>query len=376
MHVYESRTRVCAASDTHCSSGATDTRPCRGVFCGYWSEWSAYGACSITCGAYGTQVRRRKCKNHKSNDKEPHCQGDSVDTKPCHGDDYCQVDGGWSEWNGFGDCSKTCGPGGTRTRSRTCTRPLPTHGGRFCPGERMDRQQCYATHCPIDGGWTLWASYGPCSATCGVGLRKRTRKCANPRPANGGRYCEGVSSDTEPCKDRLCPVDGGWSPWTGYSKCSASCGEGTRLRTRSCSNLPPLRHDCVGKKRETKSCRENDFCPVDGDWSPWTDYGSCSVKCGTGTRSRTRSCSHPPPSYGGSSCPGEATDSKPCKEVHYCPVDGGWSHWSEYDGCSVTCGHGTQSRKRTCTNPNPQYGGQECPGKGADVRICQDQGCD
>jgi len=40
------------------------------------------------------------------------------------------------------------------------------------------------------------------------------------------------------------------------------------------------------------------------------------------------------------------------------PIDGGWSDWST---CSKTCGGGTQTR--TCTNPEPQYNGEDCKGK-------------
>ena len=50
------------------------------------------------------------------------------------------------------------------------------------------------------------------------------------------------------------------------------------------------------------------------------------------------------------------------------PIDGGWSEWSE---CSASCGGGTQTR--TCTNPEPQFGGLDCVGEAS--QSCNTQSC-
>ena len=41
-------------------------------------------------------------------------------------------------------------------------------------------------------------------------------------------------------------------------------------------------------------------------------------------------------------------------------MDGGWSNWTPYGTCSVTCGSGTQTRDRKCDNPTPSGGGLLC----------------
>uniref|UniRef100_H3BWK5 Hemicentin 2 n=1 Tax=Tetraodon nigroviridis TaxID=99883 RepID=H3BWK5_TETNG len=58
---------------------------------------------------------------------------------------------------------------------------------------------------PVNGGYSSWKEWGPCSSTCGQGFQERTRLCNNPEPANGGRSCSGPSSDSRKCHVGLCP---------------------------------------------------------------------------------------------------------------------------------------------------------------------------
>ena len=41
-------------------------------------------------------------------------------------------------------------------------------------------------------------------------------------------------------------------------------------------------------------------------------------------------------------------------------VDGGYSEWSTFSECSLTCGEGVQGRERTCNNPAPKGKGKSC----------------
>lgn len=56
---------------------------------------------------------------------------------------------------------------------------------------------------------------------------------------------------------------------------------------------------------------------------------------------------------------------------HYFTVDGAWTSWNNWGSCTVTCGSGSQSRARTCTDPSPQYGGADCAGDTSEFK----QGC-
>ena len=56
-------------------------------------------------------------------------------------------------------------------------------------------------------------------------------------------------------------------------------------------------------------------------------------------------------------------------------VHGQWSSWKAWDECTVTCAGGTQNRTRDCSNPLPQYGGDECEGIHMEMQPCNPQGC-
>ena len=56
-------------------------------------------------------------------------------------------------------------------------------------------------------------------------------------------------------------------------------------------------------------------------------------------------------------------------------VDGNWALWSDWNNCTLQCGGGRQNRSRTCTDPQPQYGGDECVGDNVDVQTCKNHSC-
>ena len=57
-------------------------------------------------------------------------------------------------------------------------------------------------------------------------------------------------------------------------------------------------------------------------------------------------------------------------------VDGGYTNWIS-SKCSVTCGGGIQTLTRTCTNPPPSNGGKNCSELGpAEMTVsCNEQEC-
>lgn len=61
-------------------------------------------------------------------------------------------------------------------------------------------------------------------------------------------------------------------------------------------------------------------------------------------------------------------------KVYFITVDGGWSNWLDWSVCSVTCGHGVETRYRKCDNPYPRAGGT-CPGVSSEERKCHLNPC-
>ena len=57
---------------------------------------------------------------------------------------------------------------------------------------------------------------------------------------------------------------------------------------------------------------------VDGNWTQWSHWSTCSLSCGGGRRSRNRSCTDPPPSNNGKPCAGEGSEHQPCN-TQSCP---------------------------------------------------------
>ncbi|XP_061594740.1 hemicentin-1 [Cololabis saira] len=339
---------------------------------GGYSEWAEWGPCSVSCGA-GMQKRLRSCNNPLPSNGGRHCQGSDAETRGCRGKP-CPVDGNWSDWSAWEECSQSCGQG-NRTRVRTCSDPPAQHGGRQCEGEAVEAIMCSVRPCPVAGNWGAWLPWSPCSETCGKGMQSRIRLCNNPPPAFDGLQCEGTDTQSQVCMERPCPVNGKWSSWMSWGPCSLSCGGGTRQRTRLCASPAPLHggRKCEGNDVHIDFCN-SDACPISGNWGSWSSWGICSKTCNGGQMRRYRTCDNPRPAYGGRACAGADAQMQRCSTAN-CPVDGNWGLWQSWGECSASCGGGERTRLRLCNSPSPSNGGRPCPGDSTQVSRCNPQAC-
>ncbi|XP_068732182.1 A disintegrin and metalloproteinase with thrombospondin motifs 6-like [Montipora capricornis] len=101
---------------------------------------------------------------------------------------------------------------------------------------------------------------------------------------------------------------------TGYSRCvqrEGSCEalyctqDGYRCKSRLSR---PLEGTACGKRKWCirGSCVDNGLPKIHGGWSEWSEFTECSPPCDGGLRHRHRSCTNPQPQNGGEGCVGES----------------------------------------------------------------------
>ncbi|XP_025758085.1 adhesion G protein-coupled receptor B2 isoform X12 [Oreochromis niloticus] len=219
-----------------------------------------------------------------------------------------------------------------------------------------------------------WSQWSVCSLTCGQGWQVRTRSCVS---SPYGTLCSGALRETRMCNNTAsCPgepgitgsVHGLWEEWSSWSLCSVTCGRGSRTRTRKCMDGSGA-VACGRPEVQTKLCNIA-VCPVEGQWSEWGPWSKCSVTCNTGTEQRQRRCS--PSVHGWAECKGPHQESRECTNPS-CSGGGNWGSWNHWSLCSKTCDSGWQRRIRMCEGTGLQ--GYPCDGLGEEVRSCNEKKC-
>ncbi|XP_076112520.1 A disintegrin and metalloproteinase with thrombospondin motifs 16-like isoform X2 [Mytilus galloprovincialis] len=97
-----------------------------------------------------------------------------------------------------------------RGRQRCETKFLPAAEGTSCGHGRWCRQGAcvkFGQHgpSPVDGGWSEWSVWSECSRSCGGGVTKRERQCNKPLPQYGGMPCQGDDKVYKMCNVKVCP---------------------------------------------------------------------------------------------------------------------------------------------------------------------------
>jgi len=280
----------------------------------------------------------------------------------------CTV-GDWAPWGDWGAWNPTCGPTMVNVRSRPVNTPQACHGSPC--GPTMEHNTTTAG-CPQDCVVDEWGSWSLCpscvSAGADPGSQTRFRAILI-HPANGGENCPYLT-DTLPCLNVSCDVDctvGDWAPW---GDCSVICGDGYETKTRSVIQNPYGAGMACPPLTETQYC----FQPCQNCILGPLQYGPCAPTCSnspnaTGYRQVTRGDAPLVQVLPDGTkvtltmCPFTPT-LEPCS-LPCCPVDCVMSIWSVWGDCN----DGVQNRTRTI-DTYPSCGGAGCPDCRLEKDVC------
>ena len=116
--------------------------------------------------------------------------------------------------------------------------------------------------------WTEWSDWSPCN--CDSLVQFRGRQCLyvnGTLTEDPAKKCTGDRTEMRPCSDGCDNVS--WGDWNAWSPCSVSCGIGNKTRSREC--LAKDKSKCMGDSKEVGEC-ETKPCEKDEEATkPVTD---------------------------------------------------------------------------------------------------------
>ncbi|CAD6193175.1 unnamed protein product [Caenorhabditis auriculariae] len=283
----------------------------------------------------GASVRLVLDCDHKPTEVDPRC---------------CPSDGVWSEWiSSVQGCSVPCGSCSKSTEIRTC---LSDNINCPCRGETTQQVYCAENVC--------FFPYLSCCKPFRATVRGPHHVCNSSLPP------EPVRSKAS-CGLGCCPPNGIWGEW---EECPAT----SRLSCGSCQTAVVRRRcdseiygcPCKGPPTYTKLCK-SEAC--DCSKPPTLTYESCA---------KYNSPCCPPFTLNpdGKTC-GPPTE--PLEEIiktpECCPLEYPWSAWTEWTGCTKSCGFcGSMTRRRTC--PARKFGCSCGTGYEKETKSCGSNLCD
>ncbi|XP_068698443.1 uncharacterized protein [Montipora foliosa] len=376
---------------------------------GGYTEWTSWGSCSQTCGG-GQQNRQRSCSNPvpSANAKNCHDLGPSQDARACNSQPCGDIDGGYSEWTEWSVCSHTCG-GGSAVRHRLCVNPPQQENGQFCDviGPDVQTKQCNTGNCRD-------ANKQPCQQGLNLAIlldqslsisKKSFELVLRTFLPDFIETLKISKSKTHVALVRFYEfshIDFNFAERKFFSKqvlkkYFLDFSVNTILKTRIDRGLLTVLTEVFTPRAGERSSKQNVLLVLT-DGRPFPPKNVLPFNATIPSLREEKKVHIVAVGYGrdkiirpeileeiggdnvlimkrrGTGDSGYKSYVPQVKEM-VCTVDGGYTQWSMWSTCSVSCGAGTQFRSRSCTAPPPRVKGADCTGDFSEVRACGDVYC-
>ncbi|KAK6590073.1 extracellular with 3 TSP1 domains and an EGF domain [Cryptosporidium xiaoi] len=150
---------------------------------------------------------------------------------------------------------------------------------------KVEAEDGYLSANQVDCIVSEWSTWSQCSSTCQNGTRSRTRLILRPASFKGVTCPNLIESEgcniSIPCEDCV------YSSWSAWGSCSVSCQGGSKTRTRKLIWKSDIKSNCQDPEMDIETCNEQS-CPIDCKLSDWTTWSTCSSTCGPGNKIRYR----------------------------------------------------------------------------------------
>ena len=257
----------------------------------------------------------------------------AIDSKDMPKKEMCSLSA-WMDWS---ECSVTCGVG-QRVRKR-----ILTSGNEIqCNEKLMETENCIGVEneCESVGeecAVTNWSDWSPCSVSCGHGTSERRRQYL-------------VAADTIKCTRSLQEIN----------KCAADIADCQKIALRKdysiICQLPSSTGPCRGNFQRwfydvtMRKCFPFNYGGCRGNENRFFSMEECTDMC--------------------SGIENKAAPRSTVRSISKSCITSQWEGWSE---CSVSCGNGLQTRKRSIIDRG-QGSGAPCP-RLIDTKLCRRNPC-
>jgi hypothetical protein len=267
------------------------------------AEWSPFSACNASCG-FATQTRTRSVEVHPTSggkgcghlSESQQCNARNCECSTVRqGSNLWQADGTLT--TGSGSVFRLVQPGLTGAPGtvsiESCDKPGHfyqsdgTQGLNLQVSETFDNAEASTFQERLSSDGTSFES---------VAQRGQFIESDGTSLVMGAPTATGVPPPAAAVwllvPQKACQKVSEWSEWT---ECSAECGAGKQLHTRS--SLGPATADACDKLTEERTCNAAP-CPVDCELDDWRPWAQCDTECDGGTQSRDRTLKKPSQSGG------------------------------------------------------------------------------